>query len=278
MAQLIDGKALAAKVRAEVKARTDQLKLSGTTPGLAVVRVGEDPASKVYVGGKRKAAEELGFASWEHHRSAELTQAELLSLIQSLNENSRVHGILVQLPLPRHLNPDEAISAVLPRKDVDGFHPFNAGNVFLGRAGVRPCTPAGILRMLQEIGFKPAGKRAVVVGRSQIVGRPMAMMLLAEDATVTVCHRKSDLRTELADADLVVVAVGVEELVRGEWLKPGAVVIDVGMNRRSDGKLVGDVHFASASEKAAWITPVPGGVGPMTIAMLMQNTVVAAGG
>jgi methylenetetrahydrofolate dehydrogenase (NADP+)/methenyltetrahydrofolate cyclohydrolase len=278
MAQLIDGKAIAAKVRAEVKVRADALKAKGVTPGLAVVRVGDDPASKVYVGGKRKAAEELGFNASEHHRPSDLSPKQLLDLIAQLNADPKVHGILVQLPLPKHLDPDAAISAVLPHKDVDGFHPVNAGNVFLARPGVRPCTPAGILRMLEEIGFQPAGKRAVVLGRSQIVGRPMAMMLLAADATVTICHRKSNLPAELADADLVVVAVGVSELVKGEWLKPGAVVFDVGMNRNAEGKLVGDVHFPSASEKASWITPVPGGVGPMTIAMLMQNTVTAAGG
>jgi methylenetetrahydrofolate dehydrogenase (NADP+) / methenyltetrahydrofolate cyclohydrolase len=277
MGQLIDGKAIAAKVRGEVKEAATRLKADrGITPGLAVVRVGDDPASKVYVGGKKKAAEELGFLGRELHHPAEISQKALLELIASLNADPAIHGILVQLPLPKHLDADAAISAVAPEKDVDGFHPVNAGKVFLGRPGPRPCTPAGIMRLLQEIGFNPAGKRAVVIGRSQIVGRPMAMLLLGADATVTICHRKSDLRAELLDADLVVVAVGVPELVKGEWIKPGAVVIDVGMNRMPDGKLKGDVEFSTALERASHITPVPGGVGPMTIALLMHNTLEAA--
>ncbi|MFP2906154.1 bifunctional methylenetetrahydrofolate dehydrogenase/methenyltetrahydrofolate cyclohydrolase FolD [Pyxidicoccus sp. 3LFB2] len=277
MAHLIDGKAVAARVRAEVKAEVERLKQErGIVPGLAVVRVGEDPASKVYVTGKKKAAEEVGFNSWEHHPDENITQDELLALVQKLNDDPAVHGILVQLPLPKHIDADVIISAVKPEKDADGFHPMNAGNLLLGRPATRACTPYGIMRLLEEIGCNPAGKRAVVVGRSNIVGKPMALMLLQKNATVTIAHSKSDVRREVQDADIVVVAVGVAELVKGEWIKPGAVVIDVGMNRKADGKLVGDVEFAKASERASHITPVPGGVGPMTIAMLIRNTLEAA--
>ncbi|WIG99129.1 bifunctional methylenetetrahydrofolate dehydrogenase/methenyltetrahydrofolate cyclohydrolase FolD [Myxococcus sp. SDU36] len=276
-AQLIDGNAVAARVRAEVKAEVDRLKHEhGLTPGLAVVRVGEDPASKVYVSRKKQVAGEVGIQSWEHHPDEDITQDALLALVQQLNEDAAVHGILVQLPLPRHLDPDVIISAVKPEKDVDGFHPLNAGNLLLGRPTTRACTPHGVMRLLEEIGCEPAGKRAVVVGRSNIVGKPMALMLLQKNATVTLCHSKSDLRREVDGADILVVAVGVAELVKGAWLKPGAVVIDVGMNRTPDGKLVGDVEFAAAAERASFITPVPGGVGPMTIAMLMRNTLDAA--
>jgi methylenetetrahydrofolate dehydrogenase (NADP+) / methenyltetrahydrofolate cyclohydrolase len=277
MAQLIDGKAVAAKIRAELKEKVADLQArKGIAPGLAVVRIGEDPASKVYVSSKKKAAEEIGFGSWEHHLDAGVTQAEVLKIIDQLNRDPRVHGVLVQLPVPKQLDPDALISAVLPEKDADGFHPVNAGNLSLGRPGTRPCTPYGVMRLLQEAGVSPSGKRAVVVGRSNIVGKPMALMLLAADATVTVCHRKSDIAKEVAGADILVVAVGVAELVRGAWIKPGATVIDVGMNRNAAGKLVGDIEFAAASERAAFITPVPGGVGPMTVAMLMQNTYEAA--
>ncbi|MCP3142461.1 bifunctional methylenetetrahydrofolate dehydrogenase/methenyltetrahydrofolate cyclohydrolase FolD [Pyxidicoccus xibeiensis] len=277
MAQLIDGKAVAARVRAEVKAEVARLKAErGIVPGLAVVRVGEDPASKVYVTGKKKAAEEVGFNSWEHHPDESITQEALLALVAKLNDDPAVHGILVQLPLPKHIDPDVIISAVKPEKDADGFHPMNAGNLLLGRPATRACTPYGIMRLLEEVGCNPAGKRAVVVGRSNIVGKPMALMLLQKNATVTIAHSKSDVRREVEGADIVVVAVGVRELVKGEWIKPGAVVIDVGMNRTPEGKLVGDVEFAAASERASFITPVPGGVGPMTIAMLIRNTLEAA--
>lgn len=277
MAQLIDGKAVAARVRAEVKAEVEKLKAErGLVPGLTVVRVGEDPASKIYVTGKKKAAEEVGFNSWEVHPDANITQDELLSLVDKLNKDPAVHGILVQLPLPKHIDSERIISAVKPEKDVDGFHPMNAGKLSLGKPGLRPCTPWGVMRLLQEVGCDPSGKRAVVVGRSNIVGKPMALMLLAADATVTVCHRKSNLEAEVANADIVVAAVGVPELIKGAWIKPGAVVIDVGMNRMPDGKLKGDVEFEAASQKASFITPVPGGVGPMTIAMLMRNTLEAA--
>lgn len=277
MAQLMDGTAVAARVRAEVKAEVDRLKAErGFVPGLAVVRVGEDPASRVYVSRKKKAAEEVGFLSWEHHPEADITQDALLALIHQLNQDPAVHGILVQLPLPRHLDADVIISAVKPEKDADGFHPVNAGNLLLGRPATRACTPLGVMRLLEEIGCDPAGKRAVVVGRSNIVGKPMALMLLQKNATVTVCHSKSDLPSEVSRADILVVAVGVRELVKGAWIKPGAVVVDVGMNRGDDGKLVGDVEFAAAAERASFITPVPGGVGPMTVAMLMRNTLDAA--
>jgi methylenetetrahydrofolate dehydrogenase (NADP+)/methenyltetrahydrofolate cyclohydrolase len=277
MARLIDGKALAAEVRSEVKSGVEALRAStGVLPGLAVVRVGEDPASKIYVGGKRRAAAEVGFQAWEHHFAATASQDEVLSRIRALNEDKAVHGILVQLPLPPQLDADAVIRAVRPEKDADGFHPLNAGNLFLGRPGIRPCTPAGIMLMLERTGVPLAGKHAVVVGRSNIVGKPMALMLLQADATVTVCHRKSDLAAELPRADVVVAAVGVAGLVRGEWIKPGAIVIDVGMNRLADGSLRGDVAFEEASARASWITPVPGGVGPMTIALLLRNTLDAA--
>ena len=277
MARLIDGKALAAEIRSGVKTRVELLRAAkGWVPGLAVVRVGEDPASKIYVGGKRKAAAEVGFQAWEHHFPETATQEEVLACIRALNDDPAVHGVLVQLPVPRHLDPDALIRAVRPEKDADGFHPVNAGNLFLGRPGVRPCTPAGIMVMLERTGIPLAGKHAVVVGRSNIVGKPMALMLLQADATVTVCHRKSDLAAEIPRADVVVAAVGVAGLVRGEWIKPGAIVVDVGMNRLADGTLRGDVEFDAASQRAAWITPVPGGVGPMTIALLLQNTLDAA--
>ncbi|WP_224241232.1 bifunctional methylenetetrahydrofolate dehydrogenase/methenyltetrahydrofolate cyclohydrolase FolD [Hyalangium gracile] len=279
MAQLIDGKAVAARVRADVKAEVERLKAQrGLTPGLAVVRVGEDPASKIYVNGKKKAAQELGFNSWEHHRDASISQDELLALVRQLNADPAVHGILVQLPLPRHIDAELIISTVNPEKDVDGFHPLNAGRLSLGRPGLRPCTPLGVMRLLEEAKCELSGRRAVVVGRSNIVGKPQALMLLQADATVTICHRKSDLPREVGQADILVVAAGVPELIRGEWIKPGAVVIDVGQNRKADGKLVGDVEFQSASQRASAITPVPGGVGPMTIAMLMRNTLTAATG
>ncbi len=279
MAQLIDGKAVAARVRAEVKADVQRLKAErGIVPGLAVVRVGEDPASKIYVTGKKKAAEELGFNSWEHHPDASISQDELLALVRKLNADPAVHGILVQLPLPKHIDAELIISTVSPEKDVDGFHPMNAGRLSLGKPGLRPCTPFGVMRLLEEARCELSGKRAVVVGRSNIVGKPMALMLLQADATVTICHRKSDLPREVGMADILVVAAGMPELIKGEWIKPGAVVIDVGQNRKADGKLVGDVEFQGASQRASAITPVPGGVGPMTIAMLMRNTLIAATG
>jgi methylenetetrahydrofolate dehydrogenase (NADP+)/methenyltetrahydrofolate cyclohydrolase len=276
-AQLIDGKALAAHVREEVRARAIALESRySRPPGIAVVRVGEDPASKVYVTSKEKTANELGFASWHHHFPATLSQAELVGVVEKLNADPRVDGILVQLPLPRQIDTDAVLAAIDPRKDVDGFHATNAGLLFQGRPGLTPCTPAGCMRMLKSIGYDVVGKNCVVIGRSNIVGRPMAMLLLNASATVTICHSKSDVEAEVRRADVVIAAVGVSKLVKGDWVKPGAVLIDVGMNRRPDGKLEGDIDFESAKERAGWITPVPGGVGPMTIALLMQNTVTAA--
>jgi methylenetetrahydrofolate dehydrogenase (NADP+)/methenyltetrahydrofolate cyclohydrolase len=278
MATVIDGKAVAAKVRAEVALDVRRLQSErGVTPGLAVVRVGEDPASLVYVTNKRKACAEVGVCSWERHLPGIASQAEVLTQVQSLNDDARVHGILVQLPLPRQVEPDAVLLAIDPKKDVDGFHPFNAGSLFLGRPGPRACTPAGVMRLLSEVGFDPRGRRAVVLGRSNIVGKPMAMLLLAADATVTICHSRSqDLAGEVRRADLVIAAIGRARHVRGDWIKEGAVVVDVGMNRTPDGKLCGDVDFDGASVRASAITPVPGGVGPMTIAMLLRNTVDAA--
>jgi methylenetetrahydrofolate dehydrogenase (NADP+)/methenyltetrahydrofolate cyclohydrolase len=276
-AQLIDGKALAVKVRDGLKAQVAEIAAKrGFPPGIAVVRVGEDPASKTYVTSKKKTAEELGFGSWEHHQDAAISQGDLLALVARLNADPKVDGILVQLPLPKHIDSNVILNAVDPSKDVDGFHPVNTGRLFQGRPGLVACTPAGVMRMLEEIGFNPSGKNAVVIGRSNIVGRPMAALLINASATVTVCHSKSDVAAEVRRADLVVAAVGVRHLVKGEWVKPGAVVIDVGMNRTDEGKLTGDVEFEAAKERASFITPVPGGVGPMTIAMLMSNTVAAA--
>lgn len=276
-AQLIDGKALAAKVREEVKQQAAMVtQKHGRPPGIAVVRVGDDPASQVYVTSKEKTAKELGFGSWHHHFPATLSQPELLAVVQKLNADPLVDGILVQLPLPKHIDSNAILAAIDPSKDVDGFHAVNAGLLFQGRPGLVPCTPSGCMRMLKEIAFDVTGKNCVVIGRSNIVGRPMAMLLLNASATVTVCHSKSDVASEVRRADVVIAAVGVSKLVKGEWVKPGAIVIDVGMNRGADGKLSGDVEFETAKERASWITPVPGGVGPMTIAMLMHNTVVAA--
>lgn len=276
-AQIIDGKALSAKVKEKLKAEAAELKAKyGRAPGIAVVRVGEDPASKVYVTSKEKTAIELGFGSWHHHLETTVTQAELLALVQKLNADDAVDGILVQLPLPKHIDSNAVLEAIDPAKDVDGFHAVNAGHLFQGRPTLVACTPFGVMRMLEEIGCDLVGKNCVVIGRSNIVGRPMAMLLLNASATVTICHSKSDVAAEVKRADVVIAAVGVSKLVKGEWIKPGAIVIDVGMNRGADGKLCGDVDFEAAKEKAAWITPVPGGVGPMTIAMLMGNTVIAA--
>lgn len=275
---IIDGKRIAAKVRGEVAERVRQLRARGVVPGLTVVRVGEDPASAIYVRGKRKACEEVGIQSAEHHLPATTTQGELMELVARLNADPSVHGILVQLPLPDQIDEDPILDAVDPRKDADGFHPFNVGCLWTGKAAPRACTPWGIMRLLDEAGVEPKGKRALVVGRSNIVGKPMAAMLLERHATVTVAHsRTQDLAGEVARADILVAAIGRAETVKGGWVKPGAVVIDVGMNRLPDGKLVGDVEFGPAAERASAITPVPGGVGPMTIAMLLVNTVELAG-
>ncbi len=278
MAQLIDGKAVSAKVRAEVTEGVACLKKeAGLTPGLAVVRVGDDPASLLYVTSKRKGCAETGMNSWEHHLPASVSQGEVLALITKLNSDPAVHGILVQMPVPKHLDADAIIAAVNPEKDVDGFHPENAGNLLLGRPAPRACTPFGCMRLLEEMKYELKGKHAVVVGRSNIVGKPMAMMLLHADATVTVCHSKTrNLPEEVGRADLVVAAIGKDRFIKGEWIRPGAVVIDVGQNRSPEGKLTGDVEYEAAKERAAAITPVPGGVGPMTVAMLLANTLEAA--
>jgi methylenetetrahydrofolate dehydrogenase (NADP+)/methenyltetrahydrofolate cyclohydrolase len=277
MAQIIDGKAVAAQVRAEVAKGVEELRKTGVVPGLTVVRVGDDPASEIYVRGKKKDSEEVGFRSVEHHLAATATQSEILALVARLNADPTVHGILVQLPLPKGVDERTVLEAIDPKKDADGFHPYNVGALSIGIPGPRPCTPAGVMRLLRETGCDPKGKRALVVGRSNIVGKPMALMLLEQHATVTLAHsRTTDLAGEVARADILVAAIGKAELVKGAWVKPGAVVIDVGMNRLASGKLVGDVEFAAAAERAAAITPVPGGVGPMTRAMLLVNTLELA--
>ncbi len=273
----IDGKAVAAELRKEIAAKVEARRAAGLpAPGLAVVLVGEDPASKVYVGSKVKACEEVGFLSQNFRLEASTSQEELLALIDKLNADPQIHGILVQLPLPKQIDVQAVIERIDPKKDVDGFHPYNLGRLAGKAPTLRPCTPYGCMRLLKAYGIDPMGKKAVVVGASNIVGRPVALELLMERATVTICHSKTrDLPGELAQADIVIAAVGIPQFIKGEWLKPGAVVIDVGINRLENGKLVGDVDFDSAYEKASAITPVPGGVGPMTIACLLQNTLEA---
>jgi methylenetetrahydrofolate dehydrogenase (NADP+)/methenyltetrahydrofolate cyclohydrolase len=273
----IDGKAVAAVVRGEVRARVARLAERGTIVGLATVLVGDDPASQVYVGHKQKACGEVGIRSFGHRLPATTTQAELLALVRELAADPSVHGILVQLPLPKGLDADAVIDAIPPAKDVDGLHPVNQGRLMAGVPGLRSCTPLGVMRLLDEAGVELKGARAVVVGRSVLVGKPLALLLLERHATVTLCHsRTRDLGAEVGRADVVVAAAGQPGLVRGEWIAPGAVVIDVGTNRTPEGKLCGDVEFAVARERARAITPVPGGVGPMTVAMLLANTVTAA--
>ena len=274
---IIDGKAVAARVRAEVAARVAELKTRGVAPGLTVVRVGEDPASAVYVRNKIKACAEVGMVSVEHHLPDTTSQAELMALIGRLNADPAVHGILVQLPLPKQIAEQAVLETISPAKDADGFHPFNVGCLWTGKAAPRACTPFGVMRLLDEAGVELKGKHALVVGRSNIVGKPQAAMLLERHATVTIAHsRTPDLAAEVARADVVVAAVGKAGMIKGAWVKPGAVVIDVGMNRTAEGKLCGDVEFEAAAARAAAITPVPGGVGPMTIAMLLANTVELA--
>jgi methylenetetrahydrofolate dehydrogenase (NADP+)/methenyltetrahydrofolate cyclohydrolase len=277
-AVIIDGKAIAAKVRAEVALQVKEIQArAGVTPGLALIRVGNDPASEVYVRGKAKACQETGMAGFERILPETTPAAELLALVRSLNVDPKVHGVLVQLPLPKQISPDEVLDTLAPQKDVDGFGPHNAGALFTGRKGLRPCTPMGILRLLDESKTPLHGARALVVGRSNIVGKPVAMLLLERHATVTIAHsRTADLAAEVGAADVVVAAVGKAEMIRGDWVKPGSTVIDVGINRNAAGKLVGDVEFAKAAERARAITPVPGGVGPMTIAYLLSNTIEAA--
>ncbi|MFZ5943260.1 MAG: bifunctional methylenetetrahydrofolate dehydrogenase/methenyltetrahydrofolate cyclohydrolase FolD [Bacillota bacterium] len=275
-AKLIDGKEVAKKLRENIKVEVEKIKEAGIAPGLAVVLVGSDPASQVYVGHKEKACKEVGFHSEVYRLPADTAQTELLDLIEKLNNDQKIHGILVQLPLPKHLDEKEVINKISYKKDVDGFHPLSAGALFVGEKSLVPCTPKGCIHLIKEIGFDLKGKKAVVVGRSNIVGKPVSILLLNENATVTICHsRTQDLKKELQDADVVVAAVGKPNFITGDMIKPGAVVIDVGINRLDDGKLVGDVEFDSCLETAGWITPVPGGVGPMTIAMLMQNTLEA---
>jgi len=275
---IIDGKAIAAKVRAEVAQAVKEIeKRAGVTPGLALIRVGNDPASEIYVRGKAKACQETGMAGFEHILPEQTSEVELLALVRELNVNPHVHGVLVQLPLPRHISADEVLETLAPQKDVDGFSPHSAGALFTGRPGLRPCTPLGILRLLDEAQTPLTGARALVVGRSNIVGKPVAMLLLERHATVTLAHsRTADLAGEVGAADVLVAAVGKPAMIRGEWVKRGATVIDVGINRNAAGKLVGDVEFAPAAERARAITPVPGGVGPMTIAYLLSNTIQAA--
>ena len=277
MAVLIDGKAVSAKVKEELRLKTAALKEKGIIPGLAVILVGEDPASKVYVGSKKRACEEIGYYSEEHLLPAETTTEELLSLVAELNSRREINGILCQLPLPRHIDEWAIINAIDPAKDVDAFHPSNVGRIMIGDFDFLPCTPAGVMELLAQYDIDVCGKNCVVIGRSNIVGKPQAMLLLHKNATVTICHSKTiDLKSICRGADVIVAAVGRAGFVTADMVKEGAVVIDVGMNRPEGGKLCGDVDFENVKEKASAITPVPGGVGPMTIAMLMKNTLTAA--
>lgn len=276
-AKIIDGKTIAQQVRAEWKVRADALKVRGITPGLAVIIVGEDPASKVYVANKVKACAELGLHSEHIVLSADTPEATLLERIAALNADPNIHGILVQLPVPKHIASNKVLEAISPDKDVDGFNPVNVGALVTGNMRFAPCTPYGAMKLLEKCGVSIEGKHAVVVGRSNIVGKPMALLLLQANATVTICTSKTvDLAKFTRDADILVVATGKPKMITGDMIKPGAAVIDVGINRMENGKLCGDVDFDTAKEVAGWITPVPGGVGPMTITMLVANTVQAA--
>lgn len=276
-AQLIDGNALARQIRADVSGRTAALKARGIQPTLAIVLVGDDPASQVYVKHKVNDSSETGLVANLERYPADMAEADLLARIHALNDDPAVHGILVQLPLPKHMDSHKVIEAISPAKDVDGFHVASAGALMVGQPGFWPCTPHGCMKMLESIGYDLRGKHAVVIGRSNIVGKPMAMMLLAQNATVTICHSATaDLGAMTRQADVVVAAVGKANLLTAGMVKPGAVVIDVGMNRNAEGKLCGDVDFAGVKDVAGWITPVPGGVGPMTRAMLLANTLEAA--
>lgn len=278
MAKIIDGKAISAQIRAELKEETEEfVKTTGIRPGLAVIIVGNDPASQVYVRNKRRACEEVGYYSEAYELPESTTQEELNALVDRLNADDKIHGILCQLPLPKHLDENEVILRIDPKKDVDAFHPYNVGKIMIGDYAFLPCTPAGVMALLQRSGIEISGKECVVVGRSNIVGKPQAMLLLHANGTVTVCHsRTKDLAEVCRRADILVAAIGKADFFTGDMIKEGAVVIDVGMNRRADGKLTGDVDFASVEPKASYITPVPGGVGPMTITMLMQNTLTSA--
>ncbi len=277
MAELIDGKAIATEMRKQIAIDTEELIAQNVTPGLAVVLVGEDPASRVYVTMKEKACAKAGIYSVEHKMVAETSETELLELIATLNNDEKIDGILVQLPLPDQIDESKVLEAISPSKDVDGFHPYNVGRLVTGNPVFQPCTPYGVMKMLEYTGVDLKGKEVVIIGRSNIVGKPVALMCLAEHATVTICHSRTvDLPQKVAAADVVIAAVGRPEMIKGEWIKKGAIVIDVGVNRVGEKKLVGDVEFDAACENAAAITPVPGGVGPMTITMLLYNTVVSA--
>lgn len=271
---VMDGKALAAKIKEEVRCKAELL---SKKPGLAVILVGDNPASRVYVNGKKKDCGECGFLSEEYALPQETSQEELLTLIEQLNGREEIDGILVQLPLPKHLDEKQVLLAIRPDKDVDCFHPFNVGQMVIGEPGFKPCTPAGVMRMLEEYGIDPTGKRCVIVGRSNIVGKPQAMLMVQKNATVTICHTKTqDLKAECLNADILVAAAGRAGLITADMVKEGAVVVDVAMNRNEQGKLCGDVAYEECSVKSSYITPVPGGVGPLTRAMLMENTLLAA--
>ena len=278
MAEILDGKIVSAKRRAELKEKISKFSDEhGFVPGLAVIIVGDNPASVVYVRNKKKACDEVGINSYVIQLPEDVSEAELIKEITVLNSDDNVQGILVQLPLPKHIREDVIINSISPCKDVDAFHPYNVGKILTGDYTFLPCTPAGVMAMLEHYNISICGKKCVVIGRSNIVGKPMALLLLEKNGTVTVCHsRTEDLRSEVKGADILVVAVGKPEFITGDMIKPGAVVVDVGINRTEQGKLVGDVDFATASEVAAYISPVPGGVGPMTITMLLQNTLTAA--
>lgn len=277
MAKLLMGKEISARIKAEIAEEVKELKRNGINPGLAVIIVGNDPASRVYVNNKKKACEVCGIYSEEYALSDDITQNELLSLIYELNAKESISGILVQLPLPKHINEETVIGAISPQKDVDAFHPVNVGKIMVGNYDFLPCTPAGVMELIKESGVDICGKECVVVGRSNIVGKPQAMLLLHQNGTVTICHSKTrDLKAKTREADILIAAVGIPKFITGDMIKEGAVVIDVGINRLEDKTLCGDVDFESAKEVAGAITPVPGGVGPMTIAVLMKNTLKAA--
>ena len=278
MSNIIDGKAVSQSVKDRIKEEVTALKAEhGVVPGLAVIIVGDNPASRIYVNNKKKACEYVGFDSYEYALPEETTETELLELIKKLNNDEKIDGILCQLPLPKHIDENVIINNIAPNKDVDAFHPVNVGKIMIGDYSFLPCTPAGVMELIASTGVDIKGKECVVVGRSNIVGKPMSMLLLHKSGTVTICHSKTkDLKAECKRADILVAAVGVPNLITGDMVKEGAVVIDVGMNRLENGKLCGDVEFESASKAAGYITPVPGGGGPMTIAMLMQNTLTAA--
>ena len=277
MAKILSGKVVSQRIKDELKEEVKELNTKGIFPGLAVIIVGDDPASRVYVNSKKKACEEIGVYSEEYALPAETTEEELLQLVEKLNNEPKINGILVQLPLPKHIDEETIINAISPIKDVDAFHPSNVGKIMIGNYDFLPCTPAGVMELIKESGIDVSGKECVIVGRSNIVGKPQAMLLLHANGTVTICHsRTQDLKAKTKNADILVAAVGIPNFITGDMIKEGAVVIDVGINRIAEKTLVGDVEFESAEKVASAITPVPGGVGPMTIAMLMKNTVKAA--